>query len=152
MQDRKAIKAASESDRVWSWYTGAGLTVVERIDRVDHKLQQAVPKFGVALPRMRGRAPSGLLAALSGPGAAATPAAGAAAASTPAAASGLPRRRYAAASARTRHATHARLATVGRVRMLLKHTHNAISAFNESSHDCRRCSPRVYGVILFYGG
>lgn len=43
-------QAASESDRVWSWYTGAGLTVVERINRVDHKLQQAVPELGVALP------------------------------------------------------------------------------------------------------
>lgn len=126
---------------MWSWYTGAGLTVVERIDRVDHKLQQAVTEFSMALPRMRRRAPAGLLAALSGPGAAATPAAGAAAAATPAAASGLPWRRYAAASARTRHATHARLATVGRVRMLLKHTHNAISALNESFYDCRCCSP-----------
>lgn len=103
---------------------------------------------------MRGRAPAGLFAALSGPGAAATAAPGAAAASTPAAASGLPGRRYAAASARTRHATHARLATVGRVRMLLKHTYNAISAFNESfSHDCRLpFAVRVYGVILFYRG
>lgn len=125
---RKIAKpqAASESDRVWSWYTGAGLTVVERIDRVDHKLQQAVPELRVALPcRVRRRTPAGLFAALS-TNAAPSTAAGTAAAATPAAASGLPGRRYAAASACTRHATHARLATVGRVRMLLEHTDNAM--------------------------
>lgn len=136
---------------MWSWYTGAGLTVVERIDRVDHKLQQAVPELGVALPcRVRGRAPAGLIAPLSGPG---TAAAGAAAAATPAAASGLPGCRYAAASARTRHAAHARLATVGRVRMLLKHTHNAISALSGNCQPLSRrcCSPRFYGVILLCG-
>jgi len=127
-------QAASESDRVWSWYTGAGLTVVERIDRVDHKLEQTVAEFCVALPRrVRRRTPVGLFAAMSGaPGATADAAAAAptatatgttAAAATPAAASGLPGRRYAAASARARHATHARLAAVGRVRMLLEHTH-----------------------------
>lgn len=115
---------------MWSWYTGAGLTVVERIDRMDHKLQQTVPKLGVALPcRVRRRAATALVATLSGSWAATTAAATAAAtasstatAATPAAASGLPGRRYAAASARTRHATHARLATVGRIRMLLEHT------------------------------
>lgn len=116
---------------MWSWYTGAGLTVVERIDRMDHKLQQTVPKLGVALPcRVRRRAATALVATLSGSWAATTAAATTAAATasstataaTPAAASGLPGRRYAAASARTRHATHARLATVGRVRMLLEHT------------------------------
>lgn len=103
---------------MWSWYTGAGLTVVERIDRVDHKLQQAVPELGMA-PVMRGRAPMGLLAPLSGARAAAA-AADAAAAANSAAASGLPGRRD--ASARTRRTTHARLAIVDRVRMLLEHT------------------------------
>jgi len=113
-------QAASESDRVWSWYTGAGLTVVERIDRVDHKLQQAVPEFCVALPWVR-RAPMGLFASLSGARAtAAATAADTAAAANPAAASGLPGRWD--ASARTRCTTHTRLAIVDRVRMLLEHT------------------------------
>lgn len=105
---------------MWSWYTGAGLTVVERIDRVDHELQQAVPELGVALG-VGGRAPvAGLLAPLSGAGAAAAAAANAAAAADSAAASGLPGRRD--APARTRRAAHARLAIVDRVRMLLEHT------------------------------
>lgn len=105
---------------------------MERIDRVDHKLQQAVPELRVGV----GRAPVGLLASLSGPRATGA-AADAAAAANPAAASGLPRRRD--ASARTRRTTHARLAIVDRVRMLLEHTHtHAISAVSGRSHDCRR--------------
>lgn len=104
---------------MWSWYTGAGLTVVERIDRVDHKLQQAVSKLCVALPRMRGRASVGLFAALSGTCATAA-AADAAAAANSATASSLPGRRD--ASARTRRTAHARFAIVDRVRMLLEHT------------------------------
>lgn len=63
----------------------------------------------------------GLLAPLSRARAtAAAAAADAAAAANPAAASGLPGRRD--ASARTRRTTHARLAIVDSVRMLLEHT------------------------------
>lgn len=65
-----------------------------------------------------------LLAALSGR------ATGTTAAATSAAAPGLSTRRYAAASACTRHATHARLATVRRVRMLLEHTRHFVSQYN----------------------
>lgn len=84
-----------------------------------------MPELGVALPGMRRGATVGsLLAALSGR------ATGTTAAATSAAAPGLSTRRYAAASACTRHATHARLATVRRVRMLLEHTRHFVSQYN----------------------
>lgn len=84
-----------------------------------------MPELGVALPGMRRGATEGcLLAALSGR------ATGTTAAATSAAAPGLSTRRYAAASACTRHATHARLATVRRVRMLLEHTRHFVSQYN----------------------
>lgn len=72
----------------------------------------------------RGATVGSLLAALSGR------ATGTTAAATSAAAPGLSTRRYAAASACTRHATHARLATVRRVRMLLEHTRHFVSQYN----------------------
>lgn len=72
----------------------------------------------------RGATEGCLLAALSGR------ATGTTAAATSAAAPGLSTRRYAAASACTRHATHARLATVRRVRMLLEHTRHFVSQYN----------------------
>lgn len=122
---------------------------MERIDRVDHELQQAVPELGVARVRRPATAVAAvaaaarhLLAALpSGDGAA-----GAAAAAAPAAAAGLPGRRYAAAAARTRRAAHARLVAVGRVRMLLKHR-QAISALNTGALSC---VSRVLDGVFFF--
>lgn len=151
---------------MWSWYTGAGLTVVERIDRVDHELQQAVPELGVTLASgvAAGRAPGVMVMMMVGPrlaalGAADTAAsddaadaaAGAAAAAAPAAAAtGVTGHRYAAAAARARHAAHARLAAVGRVRMLLEHKPDTRPRMS----DLRRCATTIalytYSASLNY--
>lgn len=104
-----------------------------------------MPELGVALPGMRRGATEGcLLAALSGR------ATGTTAAATSAAAPGLSTRRYAAASACTRHATHARLATVRRVRMLLEHTRHFVSQYNIDLLLSSASYTFPYHTVFFY--
>lgn len=131
---------ADKQAREWKCgrYTGAGLTVVERIYGVDHELQQAMPKFGMTGMRMTSM-PAWLITAVAATttssvsaDATATAAASAVSDVSGTAAAWFNCHGHAATSARTRSTAHTCFAAIRCIGMLLKQIIPICKFFNLS--------------------